>query len=246
MAHEATLIAVPVYNEQEAVVALMDGLNNLKPFWREPFRVLFVDDGSDDATPSLLTLLAAENDNVAVVTHPENLGLGAAVGTIIDYALASLGLEDALVTMDGDDTHDPQLIPEMVRKLREEGLDFVVASRFARGGREIGLKAYRRLLSRGASAFCRLFFPIPNVRDYSSGFRAYRVEFLRRARSRWGALVTTSGFDCMAEILAKASRMGPAAGECPLVLRYDRKRGKSKMRILRTIGRYLRLLREAS
>lgn len=240
------LIAIPVYNEQEAVVALADRLAELRSAWTQPFQILFVDDGSDDATPSLLQLVQAENQNVAVVTHASNLGLGAAVRTILDYALSRLAPDGVLVTMDGDNTHDPRLIPFMVDKLRREGLDLVVASRYAPGGREVGLGAHRRVLSRGASTFCRLFFRIPNVRDYSSGYRAYRVGFLAAATARWGELVTTDGFDCMAEILAKGSRLGPKAGECPLVLRYDRKRGKSKMKVLQTIGRYFRLLREAS
>ena len=123
-----------------------------------------------------------------------------------------------------------------------------MASRYAPSAGEIGLRPHRRLLSRGASLFFRLFFPIRGVRDYSSGFRAYRVGLHRRAAARWGSLVTADGFEANAEILAKLSRLRPRprAAEFPLRLRYDLKRSPSKMRIVPTLCGYLGLFRKVA
>jgi len=59
---------------------------------------------------------------------------------------------------------------------------------------------------------------------------------------RWGQLVTTNGFDCMAEIAARFSRIGIRAGEVPLILNYGLKDGESKMNVARTIRGYFSLL----
>lgn len=239
-----TLVAIPVLNEEAAIPVLIQQLDMLHEQPQIDLEVLFVDDGSTDATPSLLQEAAAARPYLRVHTHPRNLGLGAAVQTIIQMAITELADADVLVTLDGDASHDPLMIPSMLQALEQEKLDLVVASRFVPGAQVHGLGPDRKLLSLGASLFFRLFFPIRNVRDYSCGFRAYRVSLLRRATALWGSLVTRSGFECMAEIMAKLSRVELRAGERPLVLRYDRKESPSKMRVLRTVMGYIRLLKD--
>lgn len=236
---------MPFYNEEASLPALLERLQSLSQTAPFSIRFLFVDDGSVDHTPELLSRYVSTHEEAELMTHSENRGLGAAVNSMLTYAVAILGDEDVLVTMDGDDTHDPALALSLVDKLLSERLDLVIASRFVPGAGEFGVSWHRRLLSRGAGLFFKLFFPIAGVRDYSSGFRAYRLSLLRSALRRWPRLVTTDGFDSMAEVMAKLSRLAPRAGELPLILRYDQKRSKSKMRVLRTIGGYIRLLREA-
>jgi dolichol-phosphate mannosyltransferase len=66
---------------------------------------------------------------------------------------------------------------------------------------------------------------------------------VRLAFKRYGAaFVEHSGFQCMADILVRLARLGAIVDEVPLVLRYDRKRGESKMRVARTVLQTLRLL----
>jgi len=137
------------------------------------------------------------------------------------------------------------LLPTLVAEGTRRGLDLVIASRFAPGGREVGVAPHRWLLSRGASLALRLAFRLPpEVRDVSTGFKAYRGALLRRLASRWGErLVEEQGVACMAELLVKAAAIGATIGEVPMVLRYDLKAGPSKMRTARTVRAYLRLLR---
>jgi dolichol-phosphate mannosyltransferase len=127
--------------------------------------------------------------------------------------------------------------------LIEEGNDVVIASRFAPGGRSIGVPWTRALLSRGASVLFRVVHPIRGVRDYTCGYRAYRAGLLRQAFARWGRdFISEPGFTCMVDILLKLHRLGAVATEAPLVLRYERKPGKSKMDVKRTTVDALRLL----
>lgn len=202
-----------------------------------PYRVLVVNDGSTDGT---VTAAQSYSGNIPLelLDHGVNKGLGQAITTGLRRAVELASDDDIVVTMDADNTHDPALIGEMAKAVRQ-GLDLVVASRYAPGGGEIGLSWLRHVFSRGASLLLRLFFPIPGVRDYTCGYRAYRGAILKRAFATYqDRFIEESGFTCMAEILIKLRRLAVRAGETPLVLRYDLKSGATKMKVTRTIGRY--------
>jgi len=143
--------------------------------------------------------------------------------------------------MDADDSHPPSLIIEMLGAL-EKGADVVIASRFQRGSATIGVPAYRVVLSVGASRLFRILFPTPGVRDFTCGFRAYRSEVLREAvRTHQDKLFEFDGFHAMVDLLLKLRSSGAKFSEVPIVLRYDLKQGKSKMRVWRTTLRTLHL-----
>jgi dolichol-phosphate mannosyltransferase len=79
----------------------------------------------------------------------------------------------------------------------------------------------------------------PGVRDYSCGFRAYTADILRKLPDAYGSeYLCEDGFACMLELLFKLKRIHARATEVPLVLRYDRKQGESKMKVLQTMTRY--------
>jgi dolichol-phosphate mannosyltransferase len=236
------LIGLPAYNEEAGLATVLQGINRYRGQSRYEIETLIVNDGSTDHTGRIAADFAERYGFLKVIDHEKNKGLGEAIKTILRYAVANLADDDILVTMDADNTHSPLLIESMIGSLVCHDLDLVVASRFTRGGCELGLKFLRKLYSRGAMCFFKLFFRIRNMNDYSSGFRAYRVGIIRQAQSRWNELVTTSGFDCMAEIAARFSRMNIKAGEVPLILNYGLKEGASKMKVGRTVKGYFSLL----
>lgn len=230
---------IPAYNERRALPALLARAATVPQL----ARIVVVDDGSSDGTADLAASWAGPPP-VEVIRHAVNQGLGAAMRTGFT-ALAASPLDDAdiVVTMDGDNTHDPAIIPSM-REAVLAGADVVVASRYCPGGRELGLSWRRRVLSRGASSLLATLRPVRGVRDYSCGYRAYRLGILRRALAAYGQdLIQTAGFACMAEILLRLDGIGAHCVEVPLELHYERKEGPSKMRVARTISGYLQLLR---
>ena len=86
-------------------------------------------------------------------------------------------------------------------------------------------------------------FPIKGVRDYTCGFRAYRASLLKKAFSVYGdKFVEYKGFQCMADILLKLSRMDAIMSEVPMILRYDLKGGETKMRVSTTVLNTIKLL----
>jgi dolichol-phosphate mannosyltransferase len=229
-------IVIPMRDEGMSVRPLFDRFVDAAAEWQHPYRIIVVDGDSSDGTPDQVRGYSGRLP-IEIVQLEENLGLGGALEAGLQRALT---VADVVVTMDGDDSHDPHTIPALLNCL-EEGYDVVVASRFAPGSREVGVAPHRKALSHVASAVLRLLFPVGTVKDYSSGFRAYRAEALRSIALQ-GRVVSETGFACMLDILLRLRARGSRAAEVPLVLRYDRKPSESKMDVPRTVLRYLVLI----
>jgi len=232
---------LPAYNEGAAIGAVLEALARTSRGLGAPFQAVVVDDGSSDDTPAQARSRGGLLP-VTLIVHGHNQGLGAAIrdGLLTAVDLASDG--DVVVTMDADDTHAPAAIAAMIEMI-DRGDDVVIASRYRAGSESTGVPPGRRLLSFGASLLLRGLFPTPGVRDFTCGYRAYRASALRRAVALYRKdFITQDGFQCMVDILLKLRRMDLRFGEVPLVLRYDRKPGKSKMKVGRTIWRTLALV----
>lgn len=125
-------------------------------------RVLVVDDGSVDATAKVARAAGA-----VVLSHPFNLGVGAAVRSGLRYA--SRHGYTAVLQLDADGQHDPADGRRLVQRLEDDAADIVVGSRFARGYRARGL---RRLGMRALSKVVSTRLGTP-VTDTTSGYRAF-------------------------------------------------------------------------
>jgi len=234
-------LVLPAYNEAAALPHILDGFRNQISSSGYDGRVVLVDDGSTDGTSCVAsewsTILPLE-----LIRHESNMGLGTTIRDGLCKAGELAGPGDVIITMDADNTHSPSLIPAMVGMI-EKGYDLVIASRYRRGSKVIGLTPMRRLMTHCARLLYQARFPTPGVRDYTCGFRAYSARTLHRALATYGGkLVTERNFVCMAEILLKLRRMDLRIAEVPLVLRYDRKAGRSKMSVGRTAKESLKLI----
>lgn len=233
-------VVLPAYNEAAGLPLLLYRLADLA--LSEKLTVWVVDDGSADATADIAAAGVPGLD-VRLVRHQVNLGLGRAVQSGLRAVLEAASLEDDLVVvMDADDTHDPALIP-LLRAEIAAGADVAICSRFVGGGDDTTAPFRRRMLSRGAAVVFGHTLAVGEVRDFTSGFRAYRASLLDRAARHWGErLIEEQGFACMVELLLKLRHCRPVITEIPLMLRYDRKQSPSKLRLARTVGQYVALL----
>lgn len=115
-----TLIAIPVHNEQKYADRVLDQVTALHP------EVLVIDDGSTDDTP---TILSARGD-IQVLTHRPNAGYGK---SLIDaFTWAHARGYDWVITMDCDEQHEPQRIPDFLREIATDRWDIVSGSRYLR------------------------------------------------------------------------------------------------------------------
>lgn len=112
-------VVVPVYNEEESVLALYDQIRRACESTQLSFEILFVDDGSNDQTPEVLKALHNRDGRVKIVYFRKNYGQTAAMAAGFDLAEG-----DTVVSMDGDLQNDPSDIPRLLEKLNE-GYDVV-------------------------------------------------------------------------------------------------------------------------
>ena len=235
------VLALPAYNEERALPRVLQSFQRVVGGAGHSIRAVVVDDGSADGTSRVIEDWTRRLP-LATLKHEVNRGLGETIRDALELAARTAAPEDIIVTMDADDTHPVELILEMIPRIGE-GYDVVIASRYRAGAGVVGLSGFRRLMSFGARVLYRVFFPIRGVRDYTSGFRAYRAGILAKAFERYrDELVTERGFASMAEILLKLARAGARMSEVPMVLRYDRKGGASKMNVPRTVLKTLALM----
>lgn len=232
-------VVLPAYNEADNLAPLLRLYVELQR--TVPLHCLVVDDGSVDTSGAVAESFAAELP-ITVIRHTENRGLSRTLETGFRAACERAGDGDVVVCMDADNTHLPSQIPEMLEKIRD-GFDVVIASRYRRGSRVEGVSRFRRSLSAAAALLFASVVPIPGVRDFSCGFRAYRVPALRRAIKHFGDEVfALKGFACTAALLFGCKRVGATMTEIPMDLRYQQKRGVSKLALRRTIVESLRLV----
>lgn len=233
---------VPAYNEQDSIVDLIDRIAETSRAAGWNWDLLIVDDGSCDET----SRRASDHSRrlslpVRILRHEQNRGLGCAMRTGLKTVARSCKPDDVLITLDADLTQDPIYAIDMVARLAD-GLDVVIASRYRRDSSVQGVPMLRRLLSTGANLLVSLVRPIRGVRDYSSGFRAYRASVIQRAFATFGdEFVSEEGFACMLEI-AQRLRSFASFCEIPFVLRYHRKRKRSAIELIPTIRAYLRVI----
>lgn len=242
-AQRKVFVVLPAYNEQEGLEKLLARLRMIRDVFQLDIRVLVVDDGSRDHTVDVVRCF---RDALPVELHSfeRNRGVVEVFRHAFGRVIADGRDHDYCVTLDGDNTHNPFYLLDLVRAL-DHGADVVIASRFAPGGRMIGAPFVRNLLSLCVAALLRQVVALPGVRDYSTFYRGYRVSVLRQAAERWGDdAFRGEGFSCMARFLILLGQLTPRIVEVPFVLRYDLKEGGSGMRVFRTIRGYLAILWE--
>ena len=125
-------VVVPVYNEDEAVIAFHAQLREAMAPLSYAFTVYYVNDGSTDGTAQALQELASQDERVVVVELSRNFGHQAALTAGLDLAEG-----EYVITMDGDGQHPPALLGEMLR-LAESGYDVVLTQRVEAGQAEAG------------------------------------------------------------------------------------------------------------
>ncbi|MCU0611936.1 MAG: polyprenol monophosphomannose synthase [Candidatus Eisenbacteria bacterium] len=211
-----TIVIVPTYNERDNVERLLPAILGEAP----ELHLLVVDDSSPDGTADAVRVLQLSHDRIRLLVRPTKAGLGTAYVTAFKYALGE-GF-DRVVTMDGDFSHDPSYLPEMLRRLDRH--DVVIGSRYVPGGGTLNWGLDRRLLSGCGNLYARLVLGVP-IRDCSAGYVGYRRRVLDAIPLD---AVHSEGYSFLMEMKYWAYHLGFDLGEMPIVFA-ERSRGRSKI-----------------
>lgn len=192
------VIGLPAYNEEKNIAKVILELQQITKI------IVVCDDGSTDLTTKI-----AEKMGAIVVSHPKNLGYGAAIRSI--FLKAKELNADILVTFDADGQHRVQDISKVVEPIKANTADIVIGSRFLTDNdsvpnyRKFGIKAITKLTNVTTKN---------KVTDSQSGFRAYNGNVIQRLS------LSDSGMGISTEILIKADKNEFRITEVPIEILY--------------------------
>lgn len=233
---------LPCYNEEENIGKLIEEWEKQKEKLGKTgyeLKIIAINDASTDKTKEEILKQKQKNDNVELVEHEQNKGLCGGLNTAIHYFLKNGTKDDLLTLMDGDNTHNPKYIHEMLEKIKE-GSTCVIASRYREKSKIVGLEKKREMMSNFAKIYYSAILNIPNVKDYTCGYRTYTYEIIEKMIKKFGENpIKEKSFACMMELLYKVYKVGAKFEEVGFELRYDQKGGESKMNVTKTAQRSL-------
>lgn len=222
-------VVIPVYNEGDHVVPVLDRIFEAVTL---PCEVLVVHDTPEDTTVPHLVAYAEREPRLRPTLNTYGRGPAKAMKFGLDNASAPV----AVVTM-ADGCDDPTQIDALTR-LVERGVVVAAASRYARGGQQVGGPALKGFLSRMAGLSLYWLARV-GTRDATNSFKAYNTEFVRAA-----GIESDAGFEIGIELVAKAKRAGLPVAELPTIW-LDRSFGVSNFKLTAWLPRYLHWYRHS-
>lgn len=216
-------IVLPVYNEGEAVEPV---LRALSAGVRTPHELVVVYDFDGDTTVPVVARLAPEIPGLRGLRND----LGRGVLNAMKAGIAGTSAPYVLISM-ADGSDEPHIVDAMVG-LARDGADVVAASRYMRGGRQIGGPPLKRLMSRTAGLTLHWFAGVP-THDPTNNFKLYARRFLDAI-----TIESTAGFELALELTVKATIAGRRVAELPTTWR-DRTAGKSNFKLRKWLPNYL-------
>ena len=153
-------IILPTFNEAGNIALLIE---KILAFVSTPLEILVVDDDSPDRTWEIAGAFAENDNRVRVIRRTGQRGLTSAISEGIEQATG-----EYVAWMDCDFSHPPDMLPEMIGLL-DEGYDFVVASRYVKGGADRRDETLHRILSRLITSLARVTL-FSRFKDYTSGY----------------------------------------------------------------------------
>jgi dolichol-phosphate mannosyltransferase len=216
--YDGTWVVLPTYDEAENLEGISAAILGALP----GATLLVVDDSSPDGTGDIAERIATADSRIRVKHRPGKQGLGRAY--LDGFAAALEGDAAIVVQMDADWSHDPAVLPALIRPVTAGEADLVIGSRYTKGGGVQDWGIMRRLISRGGSTFARIVLGL-GPHDLTGGFKAWRAGTLDAVPFQG---VRAGGYVFQIEMTYRASRLGARVVEVPIIFR-DRRAGQSKM-----------------
>jgi len=217
-------IVIPAYNEGQGIE---DVLERLLETVELPCEISVVVDSPDDSTVTYVEKFAKRDTRVRCLVNDVAPGPAQAIRYGIDRASA-----DVVVVTMADGCDDPQQIDYLTR-LVERGVVVAAASRYSRGGQQVGGPFLKTFLSRAAGLSLWALARV-GTRDATNSFKAYNTEFVRQV-----GISSNTGFEIGIELVAKARRTRQPVAELPTIW-LERHQGVSNFKLASWLPNYIR------
>ena len=169
-------IVMPIYNEGSLIEQVISELINVLDFQNFNYEIICINDGSIDNTSNVLDTLYKKNKSLIIINLSRNFGKELALSAGIDYASG-----DAVVPMDADGQHPPNLIPDMV-EMWKKGYEVVLAKRNNRRSENFLMGIVKRIYYKILNFTSEIHIP-ENVGDFRLMDKSV-VEVLKQLRER--------------------------------------------------------------
>ncbi len=219
-------IVIPTYNEVENITLLFDSIKRVmaKLDKSVKFIIVVVDDKSPDKTSNIAKDYAKKNSKpgfiIKVIDRKLREGYGKACVQGILYLLGEN--VDWVIQMDADLSHNPIYLPAFIEASKNS--DFIVGSRYIKGGDTPDWQIYRKIISRYGNIYARLILG-SGVSDYTGGYNMYSSSLIKKINLNY---INSTGYGFLIELKFEALRNTKSVSEIPIIFS-DRKHGKSKL-----------------
>lgn len=219
-------VVIPARDEEGCIAATVENLHVELRLNAIPHEIVVVDDGSSDATWTILSALRIRIPELAPVQNLGPHGFGRAIIHGLDHSRG-----DAVVIFMADASDDARDVVVYWKKLAE-GWDCVFGSRFVKGGGTTDYPWLKLCLNRVFNFFIRVLFNLP-LNDTTNAFKAYRREVIEGCRP-----LIAPHFNLTVELPLKAIVRGFSWTVVPITWR-NRRTGEAKLKIKEMGSRYL-------
>lgn len=218
-------VCIPSHNEAPTIGLLLWRIRQVFQEFAREYQLLVGDDGSTDATAEVLGPYARVLP-LSVLRHAERLGYARTAEELLRHAVerSDRPKRDCAILMHADFAHEPEFIPDFVRRI-DSGSDMVVGECELAGEPSRS----RRLLRRWAPMLLRGRVRVSQVSDLVSGFVAFRLTTLRDALPGPAPVLATDGWAANAELIGRAARVARRLDTVATVERHDRRVRPSRL-----------------
>ena len=187
-------VIIPVYNEEDTIETLLNRVKNVSV----EKEIIVVDDGSTDRTGEILK----RQDDIKVITHPQNLGKGSAIRTGLKYATG-----DIILLQDADLESDPKDYHRLIEPIVDGKADVVYGSRFLK---PFEVKSRLRYLAVRILTITANILYNAKITDVATGYKVFNAGILTSLN------IKAKGFEFCEEVTAKLRIKGYRIYEVPV------------------------------
>ena len=232
------------FNEERNLQKLLVDINHELQILNCDYEIIACLDGSNDSSLQIISDFQ-KSHTIKILPIKNQRGLGIAYKRIFLDLVNNSADDDLIISLDADNTHNPEQIAAMLDHFKQNSLDVLIASRFCDSSIMDHFPLYRKMISKSISIFFQNLFPITKVggdklQDYTSGYRIYRSSKIKELfKIEKEDFITEPEFTYTCEFLIKLSRIKCRIDEIAISYDYGQKIGKSKLRIGRNFFRLM-------